>query len=69
MATLTDVNNAVTNYSYNGIESCNNLLLTSTVFPVSSLATAETWDCNGGVLNSSTDENGQITTYGFRKEE
>jgi RHS repeat-associated protein len=65
-ASFTDVNQAVTNFYYNGTGGCNNLLLTSTVFPVNSLSTSQTWDCNGGVLTSITDENGQATGYGYK---
>jgi RHS repeat-associated protein len=60
-ATATDVNGAVTNYYYNGTGGCNNLLLTSTVLPVNSLTTSQTWDCNGGVVTESTDANSKDT--------
>jgi YD repeat-containing protein len=69
IATSTDANGAVTTYNYNGTGGCNNLLLTSTVSPLdsqgNSLTTSQTWDCNGGVLTSSTDANGQVTNYGY----
>src|SRR4029077_19005177 len=65
IASVTDVNNATTNYYYDGTEGCNSLLLTSIVQPVNSLTTAQAWDCNGGVPTSSTDANKQITKYGF----
>ena len=67
IATFTDVNspNATTQYYYNGTGGCNNLLLTSTVFPVDNLSASQTWNCVGGVLASTTDENGQITNYGY----
>jgi len=64
-ASFTDANTAVTNYFYNGTGGCNNLLLTSTSFPVNRLSASQTWDCNGGVLTSTTDENGQVTSYGY----
>jgi RHS repeat-associated protein len=65
VASVIDANGATTNYYYNGAGGCNNLLLTSTVFPVNSLSTTQTWDCNGGVVTSASDQNGQVTTYGF----
>ena len=65
MATVTDVNNAITKYYYNGTGGCNNLLLTSTIFTVDTLSTSETWNCVGGVLTSSTGADGQVTQYGY----
>jgi YD repeat-containing protein len=38
------------------------------VLPVDNLTTSQIWDCNGGVLTSSTDANSQITQYGFYDE-
>lgn len=64
-ATSTDVNGAITNFYYNGTGGCNNLLLTSTVLPVNSLTTSQTWNCVGGVLTSTTDANGQTAAYGY----
>lgn len=58
--TMTDVNGQVINYT---TTSCNNMFVTSqypTNFP--NLLTSQTWDCNGGVVTSSTDANGK-TTY------
>jgi len=65
IATSTDVNGAVTKYYYNGTGGCNNLLLTSTVFPVNSLSTSQEWNCTGAVLTSTTDQNGAVTAYGY----
>jgi RHS repeat-associated protein len=47
---------------------CNSVLLTSVSYPVDSLSTSQTWDCNGGVLVSSTDANQQVTNYGYTNE-
>jgi RHS repeat-associated protein len=65
MASSTDANGAVTNYSYTGTGGCNNLLLTSTDYPVDSLMTSQTWNCSGGVILSSTDANGKTTNYSY----
>jgi RHS repeat-associated protein len=65
ISSLTDVNGATTNYYYNGVFGCNDLLLTSTVLPVNTLTTAQTWNCTGGVLTSSIDANTQVTVYGY----
>jgi RHS repeat-associated protein len=57
--TMTDVNGQVMNYT---TTSCNNMFVTSqypTTF--SNLQTSQTWDCNGGVVTSATDANGQTT--------
>lgn len=54
-----------TTYGYTGSTSCNNLLLTSTALPISGLSTSQVWDCNGAVLTSSIDVNGQPTSYGY----
>jgi RHS repeat-associated protein len=64
IASATDVNQAVTNFYYNGTGGCTNLLLTSTVLPVNSLTMSQTWNCSGGVLTSSTDNN-STTNYGY----
>src|SRR5206468_2458813 len=66
IASFTDVNpQATTNYYYSGTGGCNNLLLTSTTFPVNSLSNSQAWDCNGGVITSSSDANNQPTTYRY----
>ena len=65
LASSTDVNGAVTNYSYNGSGGCNGLLLTSTTYPVNGLSTSQQWDCNGGVITQTADANGQATQYGY----
>ncbi len=61
--TMTDVNGEIMNYT---TTSCNNMFLTSQYpkdFP--NLLTSQTWDCNGGVVTSSTDANGQTTQTVF----
>jgi YD repeat-containing protein len=57
--TATDVNGQVMNYT---TTSCNNMFVTSQ-YPTgfSNLQTSQTWDCNGGVVTSATDANGQTT--------
>jgi YD repeat-containing protein len=71
LKTATDANGKnVTTYLYGG---CTNSFPTSTSTPVrntsgtvtSTLTSSQTWDCNGGVMTSSTDANGQTTTYGY----
>jgi RHS repeat-associated protein len=61
--TMTDVNGQVINYT---TTSCNNMFVTSQ-YPTnfSNLQTSQTWDCNGGVVTSSTDANGQLTHTDF----
>jgi len=57
--TATDVNGQVMNYT---TTSCNNMFVTSQ-YPTnfSNLKTSQVWDCNGGVVTSSTNANNQIT--------
>jgi RHS repeat-associated protein len=57
--TMTNVNNQVVNYT---TTSCNNMFVTSQ-FPTnfSNLQTSQTWDCNGGVVTSDTDPNGNVS--------
>jgi YD repeat-containing protein len=62
IASSTDWNTAVTSYYYNGTGQCNGVLLTSTVFPIDSLTTSQSWHCDGGAVNTATDENSQVTT-------
>lgn len=43
---------------------CGGLALTKTTFPVSAAGnTQQDWDCNGGVLKSTTDQNGNKVTF------
>jgi RHS repeat-associated protein len=56
--TATDVNGAVTQYTYGN---CGNSLLTNVSLPLS-LSQSSSWNCTGGVMTSSTDTNGK-TSY------
>jgi hypothetical protein len=60
--TSTDPKNNSATYTY---ADCNNSYLTNVAEPLS-LSTSMTWDCNGGVPITSTDENGQITRYVYQ---
>ena len=60
LRTSQDINGTTTTYT-NG--ACNGFLPTST--SVAGLSSQATWDCNGGVQTSSTDPNGDATTYDF----
>jgi RHS repeat-associated protein len=53
------VNGAKTTYTYGA---CNGLRPTLISLPLS-LTRSMTWDCNGDVITSVTDENGQITSF------
>jgi len=61
----TDVNNATSTYSYNGV--CNGLFPTGVTISGMgvSLSRGMSWDCNVGAQISATDENGQVTTTNF----
>lgn len=61
--TATDSNSNQTTYGYSGT-SCGNSFATSITMPLS-LSRSQTWNCNGGLIASSTDENGQITNYSY----
>jgi RHS repeat-associated protein len=61
VSTATDVNGAVTTYTYGSGTSCGNSFATSISEPLS-LSRSATWNCTGGVRASVTDENGQPTT-------
>jgi RHS repeat-associated protein len=58
--TTTDVNGAVTTYSYAGT-SCGNAFPTSVSEPLS-LSRSFAWNCTGGVRTSVTDENSRVTS-------
>ncbi|MHB8616949.1 MAG: RHS repeat domain-containing protein [Candidatus Acidiferrales bacterium] len=61
--TATDVNGAQSTYNYpNATSTCGNAFPTSVTEPLS-LTRSMTWNCNGGVMASLTDENNQPTTY------
>ena len=62
VATMTPPYSNATTYGYaaTGSGGCNQLLLTSTT--MGSLTTSQTWNCNGAVRLTQTDENSQVTT-------
>jgi RHS repeat-associated protein len=62
MLTYTDPSTAQITFNYDG--SCNGLVSTSTSLP-GPMSPSQTWDCNGGVVKSSTDVNGEVTTYKY----
>jgi RHS repeat-associated protein len=64
LSTATDVNGAVTTYTYGSGTSCGNSFATSVAEPLS-LSRSMVWNCTGGVQTSATDENGQPTTTTF----
>ena len=57
---IIDPNNSSTQYSY----ICQGAYPSSVAAPMD-LATTMDWDCNTGLLNSSTDPNSQVTTYHY----
>jgi RHS repeat-associated protein len=59
----TDVNGAITTYSYNSFH-CGNAFPISVSEPLS-LTRSMTWNCTGGVETSVTDENGKITSAAY----
>jgi RHS repeat-associated protein len=63
LSSVTDVNGAVTSY---GSFTCNEMLPTTTTYPLS-LTGSQSWDplCNGVVTVSSTDANQNSTTYTY----
>jgi len=64
-ATMTPPYGSATSYGYaaTGSGGCNQLLLTSTT--TGSLTTSQTWNCNGAVVLTQTDENNQITITSY----
>jgi len=68
VATATDVNGAVTTYSYAGT-SCGQTFATSITRQVGggspNLTTSAAWNCTGGVQTSSTDENGKVASTAY----
>jgi RHS repeat-associated protein len=68
VASTKDAAGNTTLISYNGTGGCNGLLPTSTTYPVVGgvqLSTSQTWDCNGGVVTSTTDANSNATNYHY----
>jgi RHS repeat-associated protein len=63
VATTTDVNGALTTYTY-GTGSCGNSFVTSVALPLS-LTSSQTWNCTGGIKTSATDANGKTTTFTY----
>jgi hypothetical protein len=63
-----DVNGATTTYTYgtapqgNSTISCGNSFPTSVTLPITGLSTSRTYDCIGGVVLTSTDVNGKVST-------
>lgn len=53
-----------TTYSYSDSGGCGNAFVTTVSEPMN-LTQQKTWDCNGGVLKSTTDENGQSTSFTY----
>jgi RHS repeat-associated protein len=58
----TDTNGTATTLTYNA---CNGLFPTNVASSAVSWFTVQTWDCNGGVMTSSADANGQKTAFNF----
>jgi RHS repeat-associated protein len=70
--TATDVNEALSRYTYNGTGDCNLLLPTSVAvtgsgLPSSGLTSSTQWDCNGEVITSTTDADGQPTDTNYEQ--
>jgi hypothetical protein len=65
LSTATDVNGAVTSFSYTGCNPFFATLNSKTVTSSDVLKTQYTWDCNGGVETSEIDANGQVTVHDF----
>lgn len=69
VTSVTDPNNAVTHYSNGpGVGACNGLLPVGTTYPQTGsvqMSTSQVWDCNGGVVTSTTDANVKATTYSY----
>jgi RHS repeat-associated protein len=63
---FTDVNSGLTTYNYaSGAASCYNSFPTSLTEAVRTLSRSTTWNCQGAVDVSETDENGQTTTISY----
>jgi len=63
--TATDVNGAVTTYNYpDATSTCGNAFATNVSLPLG-MSTSTAWDCNGSVITSATDANGQTTKYAY----
>lgn len=61
--TSADSNNNNTTYTY-GTSSCGNSFPTTISLPLN-LSRSKTWNCNGGLIASQTDENGQVASFSY----
>ena len=65
VSTSSTINGATTTYNYaSGTASCGNSFVTSITEPLS-LSRSMTWDCNGGVMLSLTDENNNTSSTAY----
>ncbi len=60
---FTDVNGGLTTYAYGA---CGNSFPTGVTEAVSGLTQSYAWNCTGGVQTSTTDENGQLWSVGYK---
>jgi hypothetical protein len=67
VSTSSTTNGATTTYNYNstGNADCGNAFVTSISEPVGSMSRSFSWDCNGGVLLSVTDENSKTSSTAY----
>ncbi len=69
VSTSSTTNGATTTYNYNNTgtpsPSCGNSFVTSISEPVGSMSRSFTWDCNGGVSLSVTDENTNVSSTAY----
>ena len=69
VSTSSTTNGASTTYNYDNTgtpsHSCGNSFVTSISEPVASMSRSFTWDCNGGVLLSVTNENGNTSSTAY----
>ena len=69
VSTSSTTDGAMTTYNYNNTgtpsPSCGNSFVTSISEPVGSMSRSFTWDCNGGVLLSVTDENSNTSSTAY----
>jgi len=64
VSTSSTTDGATTTYTYGSGISCGNSFVTSISEPLS-LSRSMTWDCNGAVMLSLTDENGKTSSTGY----
>jgi len=62
---FTDANGGQTTYAYGSGTSCGNSFVTGVTEAVTSLTRSYAWNCTGGVMTSTADENGQIWQTGY----